>query len=146
MLCNISYCPQPPSSEVTRPPLEMENLLSVLRNHFSCVDPVTEYAVRFRQGNTQGIIFDSGYAEMAAPEQDVETFSKCVRLLTNILYRKTVTLRRFDAFIGKSPLSSASLELYKSIARLLNMKWHINQKALGPLFTARTEETEDTYV
>ena len=85
MLCNISYYPQTLFSNADSSPLGMDDLLLTLRDHFSCVEPVTEDAIRFRQGNTQGIIFDSGYAEMAAPEQDIEGFFECARLLTNIV-------------------------------------------------------------
>ena len=60
-------------------------------------------------------------------------------------YRESIELSGFDAFVGKSSVSSTSLELYKSIATLLNMDWRVSQKALGPLFSARAEGMEDTY-
>ncbi len=145
MLCNISYCPQIPSSKTSSPSLKMSELLLALRDHFSCVEPVTEYAVRFRQGNTRGVILDSGYAEMVAPEQDMEGFSECARLVADVVYRETVGLRGFDAFVGKSPINSASLELYQSIATVLNMDWRLSQRAPGPLFSAWAEGMDDAY-
>jgi len=145
MLCNISYYPQTLSLKAGTPPLRMDDLLLTMRDHFSCAEPVTEYAVRFKQGNTQGIIFDSGYAEMTAPEQDIEGFSECAKLLTSIIYRETVVLRGFDAFIGRSRVCSTSLELYKSIAKVLDMSWRVSQRTIGPLFSARAEGMEDAY-
>lgn len=143
MLFNISYYPQIASSKSSNQPLVSGEMIIGLRKHFPCVEPVTQSAFRFCQGNTQGVILNSGYTEMIAPVEDLENFSECTRLVADNLYSDNIKLRGFDAFIGKCAPSSSFLGLYNNLALFLNMNWHITQTPFGMIFSARAEGMED---
>jgi len=143
MLCNISYYPEPSSSKVIVPPLRIKDILSALSNRFFSVELVTDYALRFIQGNIQGVIFDSGYAEIIAPEKDVKIFSECAKIVIDLIYQGSVRLRGFDAFIDDRPGSSANIDLYRGMAQFLDMKWRVSHiEGFRPLFSARFEKME----
>ena len=145
MLCNIVCHPKIFTSNESIPSLRLDELCLILKDHFSCVELVTEYAVRFRQGNTQGVIFDTGYAEITSPQDDIEVFLKCAELLFNIVFFNAVVLRGFDAFCGKTNDRTPSYELYKDMAAGMNMDWKISRRPLGLFFSARTKGMEEVY-
>lgn len=140
---NISYYPDRCSLTGYRPLFRISDLLLSLRVHFSCVEPISDYALRFRMGNTQGILFDSGHAELVAPVQDAAVFSECAKKLMDLLYGREIKLHCFDAIIDGGSDYEALLGLYKEIARDSKMRWSISKAAgLRPLFSARPEEEE----
>lgn len=134
MSCNISYYPDKRSFRERRPALRISDFLPSLRNHFSSVEPVTDYAIRFSKGNTWGILFDSGHAELVAPEQDAEVFSESARMLIRLLYGGDVKLRCFDAVVEDHPESAM---LYERIAEDSEMHWTLSEtEGFRPVFSA----------
>jgi len=146
MLWNISYYPDERSFKDPGPTLRISDFLPSLRSGFPSVEPVEDYAIRFSKGNTQGVLFDSGHAELVACEQDAEVFCECARLLIDIFYRAEIKLCCFDAVIDKSPANAASIGLYEKIAQDSQMHyWTLSEaEGLRPVFSAHPEE-EDTH-
>ena len=134
MLCNVSCYPDRRSFREPRPALQLNDFLPSLRDHFSFVEQVTDYAVRFSKGNTRGILFDSGHAELTAPEQDAEVFSESAKLLIDLFYRGDIKLRCFDAVVDDCP---ESVKLYERIAKGLGMHWTLSEsEGFRPVFSA----------
>ena len=143
MLLNISYYPDERSFKEPGPALAISDFLPSLRSRFPCVEPVANYAIRFSRGNTQGVLFDSGYAELVAPEQDAAVFCECARLLIDIFYRGEIKLFCFDAVVDNSPANAASIGLYQKIAQDSQMHWTLSEtEGLRPVFSAHPEQEE----
>ncbi len=117
--------------------MRINDFLPSLRKNFSFVEPVADYAIQFSKGNTRGILFDSGHAELAAPEQDAEVFAEYAKLLIDLFYSGEIKLRCFDEVVEDRPDSA---RLYERIAEDSEMDWTLSEtEGFQPVFSARPQ-------
>lgn len=143
MLWNISYYPDERSFKYPCPVLRISDFLPSLRSCFSSVVLVADYAIRFSKGNTQGVLFDSGYAELIAHEEDAEVFREYARLLIDIFYSGEIKLCCFDAVLDDCPENAGNIKLYENIAQDSRMYWNLSEaEGFRTVFSAHPEQEE----
>ncbi len=143
MLLNISYYPDEGSFKESRPSFRISDFLPFLRSHFSSVEQVADDAIRFSKGNTQGVLFDSGNAELVAPEQNAEVFCGYAKLLIDIFYSGEIKLCCFDAVLDDCSENTANMELYENIAKDSRMQGTLSEaEGFRPVFSAYPELEE----